>query len=104
MNTGLFYFTLTNIQSDSIDSINGVATGGLTASQLIAALPGIFWIQENINGDNRLCMSKVIGEPCTLTMNMSGTPYTAEPSAFVLIPDSTGNVIGPHPIKSYPGK
>ena len=92
MQTSNFYFKL-DPTSDSIDAICNLATGGMNGYTLAAQMPGIFWIEQDVNGNDCLCMRKVVGADCPLLINGTTTVF---PIPFVAIPDQS-NIFGTHP-------
>jgi len=94
--TGLFYYLIDNLSTDTVDVIGGLSTGGVSIANLIAALPGTFWIEPDVNGEDALCTTKLVGKSQDLTVNLSGTVYVAKAIPFVPVPDQTG-IFGPHP-------
>lgn len=93
-NTANFYFLFDDFANDTISAIDGLPITAVSPQTLASTLPGIFWIETDVNGDSALCMTKVVGQQTTLTVN-SGN-YTSTPIPFVPVPDYNG-IIGPHP-------
>ncbi len=101
MEATLVYFQLEDIVNDSIDDLNGITIGPLNAYALVAQWPGIFSIEPNIDGEDTLCMAKVVGQRCWLAVNKSGSTYTVHSSAFVPAPVVSSGILGPHPTTVY---
>lgn len=94
--TCFYYYLINNLSTDTIDVIGGLSTGGVSVANLISALPGTFWIESDVNGEDALCTTKLVGKSQDLTVNLSGSVYVAKAIPFVAIPDQTG-IVGPHP-------
>lgn len=89
-------FEIKNPANDLIDGINGVTLSGVDMYTLTAALPGLFWIEPDIYGQDKLCSTLVLGNPFYLTVNSATNPYQA--AALPFIPIETGTAIfGSHP-------
>ncbi len=100
------FYDLKDYTNDTIDAISGIPCNSMSAPTLAATLPGLFSIEYDTNGSPYLCISKIQGSDVVLSVNIgTGNAYTISPQPFKLVQVSGGtNVIGPHPIKSYPGK
>ncbi len=89
-------FEINNPANDLIDGINGVTLSGVDMYTLVAALPGLFWIESDIYGQDKLCSTLVVGNPFYLTVNSSSNPYQSVALPFITVQTDTA-IFGSHP-------
>ena len=97
MNISQNFYDLVDIASDTIDAIGSLVITPINAYALSQQMPGLFSIEKNSNGRDKLCVAKVDGEPLDLSVNIN-TPaaYVISPEPFIPV-----YVIGPHPIRIF---
>jgi len=97
MNISQNFYDLVDIASDTIDAIGPLVITPTNAYALAQQMPGLFSIEKNSNGRDKLCVSKIDGEPLDLSVNINTTDaYVISPEPFVPV-----YVIGPHPVRIF---
>jgi hypothetical protein len=67
---------LTDIVNDTITSVANYPIAPLTGYGLAQAMPHMFYIEQNSQGVDRLCVARIDGQPLQITAVSLGTPYT----------------------------
>lgn len=88
-------FPLTDIDTDTINGVNGISFTPLSVDDFITANPGQFWKETDLNGTVALCSVKIAWQPLIVSAIHDSIPYDVSARNFVLI--------GGHPPKP-PGK
>lgn len=93
MNLIRVYFTLANIDTDTISSIGNLSCPPGTTALTLTAINPLFWIEENTNGESKLCTVKTDQGPLGATFAAAEIPYSAPALNFEVV-----EFFGGHPV------
>ena len=93
------FFDLQNIDTDTITEIGGLSPASPIVSETLVDNNPQFWIEQDTNGKDFLCTSKIQGAPLSGTFMGGEGAYELTAQNFQVV-----DVIGGHPVSKPGGK